>query len=622
MIAAWMVYSLLVGALLYAAARAAELVCRALGVPTRFAWALALYATLGLSGNALRSAARPATTKAASRRSVTPGATGNWTSPSVIATTAPVALPRWHGAQVLQDAAERAANVLDPNAWTGATRLDRGLGIGALLSGSAAICCLVAMMGRLRRIARACEEQELDGCRILISHDIGPALIGIVRPRIIVPRWTLSLSVADLRGILAHEREHASAGDPVLVSLAALGIALSPWNLGVWGIFQRLRLAIEADCDARVLRIHGDVRRYGALLLTVYERTIASRTPRLAFVERRSHLEERIRRLKRHRLRLSSTRGVAALMASVLLTAAACETTVPSRAAHDSAMQRVASRSGHQSSVVGVEPPCLGPSGSRHPSMEELIARSRPRHPEIFEREHPPLALGLLLDENCAIRRDTVIERDARGGGEALLAAAFGDTTGFRFWAVGWFPARAYGGPLSVAWAVKASEPWRERLSHDACGFGVRSDEYCSSQGALEFRMLDSVRALIAMRRFRAANQPVDQLFLVTLARPTTGLRSLSMIHAVVSFQSGAVYVEDFQATQPLWLFAPSTSNGLANLKHKRDVHIFDDLVGVAHYTGVQLTLEQIRQLTPARSCEGPKGSCYEVKGQTIRFPA
>jgi beta-lactamase regulating signal transducer with metallopeptidase domain len=621
MIAAWMIYSLLVGALLYAAARAAELVCRAVGAPTRFAWALALAATFLFSGNALRSA-RARATPAAPNRAV---ALGTIRPAETAREVAPPPTPvshGWRAVHAIRGAMEAATNLLDPNALTGATPIDRALGVAALLCGSAAVIYLAVMLGRLRRVARRCEPRDLDGHRVLISDDIGPALIGIIRPRVIVPRWVLSLSIAERRDILAHEGEHASAGDPALVGVAALTVALLPWNVGIWGIFGRLRLAIEADCDARVLRTHVDAKSYGRLLLTVYERTIASRTPRLAFVERRSHLEERIRRLARRRPRLASKRGVAAVVSSVALIAAACETTLPSRAARDSAMQRIASQPGHQASVVGVEPACLNPSDSRHPSMEELIAKSRPHHPEIFERAHPPLVLGILLDENCAVRRDTVIEHDGRGGGEALLAAAFGDTTGFRFWGVGEFPGRAYGGPLTVAFGVKASEPWRERLAHDDCGFGIRSEERCAIQGPLELRMVDSVRALIAVRRFRAPDQPVEQLFLVTLARPNTALRSVSMVHAVVSFQSGSVYVEDFQATQPLWLFAPSTSNGLADLKHKRDVHIFDDLVGVAHYTGVQLTLEQVRHLAPATSCDGPKGSCYQVDGQSIRFPA
>src|SRR5262249_12725110 len=138
------------------------------------------------------------------------------------------------------------------------------------------------------------------------------------------------------------------------------------------------------------------------------------------------------------------------------------------------------------------------------------------------------------------------------------------------------------------------SEPWRQRVARNDCGFGIRFGEHCSVQGPLELRMVDSVRALIAVRRFRAPDQPAEHVFLVTLARPYPALKSLSMAHAVVSFQSGAVYVEDFGATQPLWLFRPSTSNGLSSLRWKRDLTVFSDLVGSAHYGAGWLTLEQV----------------------------
>src|SRR5262245_33937412 len=97
MIAAWMLYSLLVGTLLYAAARAAEVVCRALGAPTRFAWALALCATLGLSGNALRSAAGRATAEIPNR-SITLDARKGTATTSGIATAPVVAPSRWRAA--------------------------------------------------------------------------------------------------------------------------------------------------------------------------------------------------------------------------------------------------------------------------------------------------------------------------------------------------------------------------------------------------------------------------------------------------------------------------------------------------------------------------------------------
>ena len=136
------------------------------------------------------------------------------------------------------------------------------------------------------------------------------------------------------------------------------------------------------------------------------------------------------------------------------------------------------------------------------------------------------------------------------------------------------------------------------------------------------FEWSTGARAVIGVRGFNAPNQPVDRLFLITLSRPVEGLRSQSMRHAIVNAQSGSVYVEDFLATQPLLLFAPASSAGLASLKEKRDVRIIRDLIGVAQYGGVKLTLEQIERLQADPTCHGPRGSCYQVDGIKIEFPA
>jgi TonB family protein len=53
---------------------------------------------------------------------------------------------------------------------------------------------------------------------------------------------------------------------------ATVAVALMPWNLALWLQAKRLRLAIELDCDARVLRAHPSTERYGLLMLTIAQR--------------------------------------------------------------------------------------------------------------------------------------------------------------------------------------------------------------------------------------------------------------------------------------------------------------------------------------------------------------
>ena len=52
-----------------------------------------------------------------------------------------------------------------------------------------------------------------------------------------------------------------------------------PWNLALWWHLRRLRLAVEMDCDSRVVGALGDARAYGELLLKVAQ--ASSRGPGL-----------------------------------------------------------------------------------------------------------------------------------------------------------------------------------------------------------------------------------------------------------------------------------------------------------------------------------------------------
>ncbi len=59
MIAAWMLYTMAVGFLLYAAAMGAEYVTRALRVPARFVWLFAMMTTIVSQGARCRAASVP-----------------------------------------------------------------------------------------------------------------------------------------------------------------------------------------------------------------------------------------------------------------------------------------------------------------------------------------------------------------------------------------------------------------------------------------------------------------------------------------------------------------------------------------------------------------------------------
>jgi beta-lactamase regulating signal transducer with metallopeptidase domain len=67
-----------------------------------------------------------------------------------------------------------------------------------------------------------------------------------------------------------------------------------PWNPALWWQVRRLCLAVELDCDNRVVKALGDAPAYGELLLKVAQ--AASRGPRLqpAFLGGMGSLERRL----------------------------------------------------------------------------------------------------------------------------------------------------------------------------------------------------------------------------------------------------------------------------------------------------------------------------------------
>jgi hypothetical protein len=117
----------------------------------------------------------------------------------------------------------------------------------------------------------------------------------MLRPALLVPRWVLGLDARRRRLLLSHEAEHARAGDTTLLWLSALCLALMPWNGAVWWMRRRLQLALELDCDARVLARGSDVRAYAELLLlAARHRTPVPAVP-LSHLERRAaDLQRRI----------------------------------------------------------------------------------------------------------------------------------------------------------------------------------------------------------------------------------------------------------------------------------------------------------------------------------------
>jgi hypothetical protein len=259
MIAAWMLYSIALATLMVVAAVPVERLVRAQGGATRRVWAGALCAAmvLPLAGVVLKDSA--AAIEVGDRLVVS--------SPS---------------AGVVMGGVDAMA------------RLD-GLLVSAWMVVSTLLASvLVGGLGATAVRARRWRVGDVDGFPVLVSRDVGPAVVGVFRSRIVVPGWALTLRQDQRAMMLRHEQEHVRAGDPGLLLFVALVLVALPWNPALWFLATRLRLAVELDCDRRVLRERApDLRSYAELLLSV-----GARQSRLAcgvgFSLGRPFLEERI----------------------------------------------------------------------------------------------------------------------------------------------------------------------------------------------------------------------------------------------------------------------------------------------------------------------------------------
>ena len=270
-----MLYAAALAALFGAAGLCAERATLLAGRPARGVWAAVMVLSLALPAVAV--VRRPAVSA-----SLTPG-------PADVARRA-----AWEA--LLARAARRAAGAeVAPTTWP---RLDRPLALGWVAAALLLLGRRVVAARRLARRARAWPRRVVAGTRVRVADDAGPAVMGALRPEIVVPAW--ALADARLALVLRHEEEHRRARDPLLLAAAEVAVACAPWNPALWWQLGRLRAAIEVDCDRRVLGgpPHASVDRdlYGRLLLDVAGRAVARPSPAPALAAwRTTTLERRIR---------------------------------------------------------------------------------------------------------------------------------------------------------------------------------------------------------------------------------------------------------------------------------------------------------------------------------------
>jgi bla regulator protein BlaR1 len=306
----WMVYVIAVSLLLGIAALAAERAARLLRTSTRWYWFAAFLASLLV----------PATIASVSIQLPEIGSTAVTQNILVLreVTSIPLSPQAWLGADAAQ---ARQWMSLDP--WFK----------GAWLMVSALMLLVLMVHGaQLYRRMRSWKPARIEGRQVLVAPDVGPAVVGFIRPRIVLPAWLTETARPHQAAVVAHEQSHLAAGDAQLFTVALCLLVFMPWNLPLWWQLKRLRNAIEVDCDARVLDAGQDVAIYGETLISVGARQSAFVGAVAAMSESRSFLEERIAIMMKKPTRWWPLPAAALAGLSLALVAAAAQVSPPNAA--------------------------------------------------------------------------------------------------------------------------------------------------------------------------------------------------------------------------------------------------------------------------------------------------
>lgn len=175
--------------------------------------------------------------------------------------------PFEHSIPVLRDMTLSAVAHL-PTAEAGESPNHARLALAAWVAGSVLMCA--AMVRRHRRFVRSLGPLHTgaDGIQRSASA-VGPMLLGVWRPRVVLPADFESRYEAPERAwVLAHEHAHRQSGDALVNAAASGWLCLFWFNPLMYWATGRLRFDQELACDARVLsRFNPGRRQYAAALL-------------------------------------------------------------------------------------------------------------------------------------------------------------------------------------------------------------------------------------------------------------------------------------------------------------------------------------------------------------------
>ena len=291
-----------------------------------------------------------------------------------------------------------------------------------LVASFSCVVWLFAAAWRVDQLRRSCRAGWLRGERVLVSDNAGPAVVGVLRYRIVIPSWVEELDGNSQRLILAHGREHVCARDPLALHAALLLVALMPWNIALWFALHRLRAAIEIDCDTRVLRAGSSpTKDYCRLLVKVAERAIDSSSPLLALATPVTLLERRIESMLSSR-RLWERRTLVPAAGALVLLAGACRTPRPEIGPAEWRGQMAgALRSAMRAQTEGSSSRAIaGPPSERHqvhpaptrPTASNTVASTRSSRTAVIAPTRTAAA-GSTQATDSTVRNEAALRRSA-----------------------------------------------------------------------------------------------------------------------------------------------------------------------------------------------------------------
>jgi len=300
----------------------------------------------------------------------------------------------------------------------------------------------------VHRIRDEAAPSAAGGRHIRLSDRHGPAVVGFLRPVVLVPTWVMRLPAARRDWILKHEAEHVRGRDPWFLAFALVARIALPWNPVVWAFGRRIRSAIETDCDRRTLGVTGDARAYAEALLAV---AAGPRDPdplpamAPAFAERHVALEHRIESIARPRRRLGFLLRLGLTGVVGAVTVAACEMPAPTEAGVEATPSEGRYMQADANTAEEVPAPTPGDALEDRPATPGSTVdeprfipydvppnlSNRSEVADVLGREYPPVledagiggvvSVWLYLDEEGAVRRSQINESS---GYEALDDAA------------------------------------------------------------------------------------------------------------------------------------------------------------------------------------------------------